>query len=399
MRQLLQCGGASGHLMHLHDDPGLSFAELKDVIRTAAEGRLERVTEKLDGMNLVFTWDGELRVARSGGDLRGGGLDAEALAEKFKDRGSVAEAFNGAFRVLHAALEALPPEERRRIFGGGSLWYSVEVIYAKNPNVINYDGNWIVFHDSPVFHAQGDGRIVRSSDAPGARLLGRWIDRMQRAITVRSWQVRGAAVVRMKKLSDGRFADAAIEAIEEAQNEAGVDDSATVGDYVLALVSQRAEMLDLPAATAAAVAARVAGSPGAPKLPDIKKTVDQAAYRRIAGFVQAGPELVRSAVAPLELAIHGFAVEVLRGVHSTLVGNPSAEVQRLRAAVARAIKASEGSPGSATLERQVRKLGPLDNISSSMEGIVFIYKGNAYKFTGSFAPMNQILGLLRYGRR
>ena len=31
------------------------------------------------------------------------------------------------------------------------------------------------------------------------------------------------------------------------------------------------------------------------------------------------------------------------------------------------------------------------------EGIVFKYKGKVYKFTGAFAPINQILGSLKFG--
>ena len=30
------------------------------------------------------------------------------------------------------------------------------------------------------------------------------------------------------------------------------------------------------------------------------------------------------------------------------------------------------------------------------EGLVFKYKGNIYKFTGAFAPINQILGSLKF---
>jgi hypothetical protein len=30
------------------------------------------------------------------------------------------------------------------------------------------------------------------------------------------------------------------------------------------------------------------------------------------------------------------------------------------------------------------------------EGIVFVYKGNTYKLTGAFAPLNQILGLMYF---
>jgi hypothetical protein len=46
----------------------------------------------------------------------------------------------------------------------------------------------------------------------------------------------------------------------------------------------------------------------------------------------------------------------------------------------------------------MEKLKSLENITSPVEGVVFIYKGNAYKFTGSFAAANQILGLFKYSR-
>jgi hypothetical protein len=38
------------------------------------------------------------------------------------------------------------------------------------------------------------------------------------------------------------------------------------------------------------------------------------------------------------------------------------------------------------------------HLSSAVEGFAFSYKGVIYKFTGKFAPVNQILGLFKYGR-
>jgi hypothetical protein len=32
-----------------------------------------------------------------------------------------------------------------------------------------------------------------------------------------------------------------------------------------------------------------------------------------------------------------------------------------------------------------------------MEGIVFKYGGKVYKLTGAFAPVNQLLGITKYG--
>jgi len=42
-------------------------------------------------------------------------------------------------------------------------------------------------------------------------------------------------------------------------------------------------------------------------------------------------------------------------------------------------------------------MGGFDTIVP-IEGIVFTYGGNTYKLTGSFAPVNQILGVLKYAR-
>ena len=133
----------------------------------------------------------------------------------------------------------------------------------------------------------------------------------------------------------------------------------------------------------------------------IKKVVPPDAYQNVNTFVKSSPALLKRMVTPIESAIHDFAVEVLRGLHSVLVNDNDDEVRRLRQQVASAVKAIESSgdvKAMDTLQKQMQKLGSLENIASAMEGIVFVYKGNTYKFTGSFAPANQILGLFRYRR-
>ena len=53
----------------------------------------------------------------------------------------------------------------------------------------------------------------------------------------------------------------------------------------------------------------------------------------------------------------------------------------------------------AVLQQQIERLEDIgvDNIVPS-EGLVFIYNGKPYKFTGAFAPVNQILGMLKFQR-
>ena len=46
---------------------------------------------------------------------------------------------------------------------------------------------------------------------------------------------------------------------------------------------------------------------------------------------------------------------------------------------------------------RLKALGGLNSIIPS-EGVTFMFKGKVYKYTGAFAPVNQILGMLRFTR-
>ena len=50
------------------------------------------------------------------------------------------------------------------------------------------------------------------------------------------------------------------------------------------------------------------------------------------------------------------------------------------------------------LKQQLEKLNSIGGLGKivPVEGIVFKYKGNTYKFTGAFAPVNQIFGLVSF---
>jgi hypothetical protein len=104
-------------------------------------------------------------------------------------------------------------------------------------------------------------------------------------------------------------------------------------------------------------------------------------------------------VRPIEFAINDFAVDLLRGLKSTLISDNDAEVARLREEVANVISKIEkvGDPKAmSVLSEQMHRLRSISNITTPVEGVVFFWKGDAYKFTGSFSSLNQILGLFRY---
>jgi len=392
-------GGAYGHLMHLHEDRDLTFNDLERIVRKAEAGRLDLCTEKTDGMNLVFTWDEashSARIARSAGDIKRGGMDAAALSARFADRSPwVKGTFQSALGALSLALWSVPLEERARVFEGGSRWYSLEVIDDSCPNVIRYDVHRsnIVFHPHGSFSLAPSGVVIAHTEAPGVQLLSEQLG----GLMINGWFFHGPQQVTVRCPDDGPGDKAFVElGMLLAQH--GLRGEATIGDFLLAGARRVSAGFGLEPAVTEMIASRMSGHPSAPSLVRIKARVPAAAYP----FVKASVELEeRALVRPLEKVIHEFAVFLLHGMRSAMIIDHDLEVCRLRHTVEGAIEAVEARGNDRAkqlLWAQLSKLGTTRGITSSAEGIVFRHGGRAYKMTGNFSPVNQILGLVRYGR-
>ena len=155
-------GGAYGHMSHPFDDKDLTFGDLKKIIELGLGGQLNRednVTEKTDGQNLMISWrDGKLIAARNKGHLKNRGktaLDIKGVESKFKGRGDIRNAFVYAMRDLSKAVGSLSEKQRFKVFGEGSKFMSLEVMWPASENVVNYDITEIVFHGSMEYDESG----------------------------------------------------------------------------------------------------------------------------------------------------------------------------------------------------------------------------------------------------
>jgi len=83
---------------------------------------------------------------------------------------------------------------------------------------------------------------------------------------------------------------------------------------------------------------------------------------------------------------------------SVLTANPNAAIRSMKdrlKSTAERVRQSGDKSLISKLKQELERLNSLggkDKIVPN-EGIVFVYKGNTYKLTGTFAPLNQILGL------
>ncbi|HAI39966.1 MAG TPA: hypothetical protein DCM40_18650, partial [Maribacter sp.] len=102
-----------------------------------------------------------------------------------------------------------------------------------------------------------------------------------------------------------------------------------------------------------------------------------------------------------ELLFFELGAEVLKNVEGFLAANPDKAIQNIRKQVAAAVKHVRKGGDLKNINRLKAQLEKIQGIGGfktivPSEGLVFIYKGNTYKLTGAFAPINQITGMLYF---
>ena len=400
-------GGVAGHMSHLYDNPSLKFSQMMDIFKAAANGELEG-TEKTDGQNLFVGYnvaEGKAKAARNKSNVRQGGLDAAGLAQKFAGRGTVEQAFNEAFQTFELAAQSLPRKTQREVFGDGVnniVFYNAEIQDPRNANVVNYDTKLLNIHR--VGHFAVDlktGEILDIDVGPSAVKLESSLDQMQRAIANQEFKVQMNAIRRLEGLSDDRHLNYALDRLNRILDDAGISDNQTVGDYVVArLLPVIRNQVSLPEEKENMLIKKLLGIKGI-HIRLIKKDLNPTQTQAINMLISNSKAIVQNAIQPLEDIVHDFAVEMIRDLKSAFILDQEPEVKRLQAETEQAIKGIEASGNEEAMEilrKQMQKLKTIENVSTAAEGFVFDYDGYTYKFTGNFAPMNQLLGLFKYGR-
>jgi len=426
-KDLLLEGGAAGHMNHLYDNGDLTFAKMKEIFSAAAEGKLEG-TEKTDGQNLMISYsvhDGRAKGVRNKTEIKGGGLTPEQLAAKFADRANPAlkDTFKDALKAFERAIQGLSHEEQVDLFGEDTnIYYNAEVMDPRTPNVISYDTKTLVIHRAG--HADFDRQTGERRDTDLSQKSAKLEDIISNAqdrLKGEEYGVQVNAIKRLKALSNNKPLNSAISKLNSVMSSVNyligdtglsLGDNSTISEFMMARVyilinsildREITSIGKVDPVAKMNIAKRILGVKGI-KITDIAKklTPEQKNYVKDNVLNQASmSNILKTAISPVEMVVSDFAAEMLKGLESAFILDNSKEVQRLRAEVNSAIGAiqsSENEEAMRILNTQLKKLKSADNVTATAEGFVFDYDGVTYKFTGNFAPVNQILGLFKYGR-
>ncbi len=402
-------GGVAGHMAHLSEDTDLTFNEIVSILSKVANADIKNATEKVDGQNLFLTVDasGEVKTARNSGDVKKGGMTTDEYISKW--RGHPAEnAFTNGFKAVSASLRKLSPEDIEAIFANGQRYVNMEIMYPKNPNIILYSAPNVVLHGLQYFGEEEETAEMRILTKQKFSKLASLIDGAVEEVGSEQWSVNGPKIVALKKLADGSALEDVTSKVESFASPVGMD--ATVGDYVEQVVRKYADQVDMPADVADKLVALMLDPDEAKSqgitVVSLKKGLPKELQSVVSklGAKTNSRKYIASVLQPLEIAISDFAIEVLRGVKSYFVSDNDQEVQRMRAeleqsiAYLKALQSSGDVKMGELIDKQLSKLGKIENLASSMEGIVFEYPPGSdkiYKLTGAFAMANQIIGRAR----
>ena len=395
-------GALGGHMAHLHESLELTFQELSDILASVANAEVE-ATEKVDGQNLFLTVDssGAVRTARNATDLKKGGMTPEEFASKWA--GHPAEgAFTKGFEAIKQALDVMGSDVQD-LFAGGSRYVNMEVMYPGNPNLIVYDAGSVVLHNFNTFDPTGNP--VDDPDATSAfQEFSTALDAAEAQVDGETWTVWGPVAVQLERLASEEPLSEVLAAIQSIAAPVGMD--ATIEDLAELRLRATAEAGGLPSDRINEVIDAAFDRPGKKKVTAIKKGLPKDQQKLVSQLSTKSNAYtaIAAALRPLELAINDFAIEVLRGMESFFVSNTDTELQRQRSELQGAIKhlqqlASSGDEKVGYLvDKQLEKLKSIEDVASTMEGIVFEYppgSGELKKLTGTFAMANQLVGAAR----
>jgi hypothetical protein len=402
---LIMEGGAYGHMNHPFDvQMNLTFADLKNIVKQALNGKLELAREKTDGQALAISWvNGRLVAARNKSHLKSMGKDAMGVQDvisKFAGRGSVSDAFTFAIKDLESAVRGLSDTDKKSIFKDGKCFMNCEIIYPENTNVVPYGTSLLVFHGTMEYNESGDA--VGENPAAGAKLAA--MVKKINADVQSKFTIQGPPIQKLPVNKDLKAKQSVYLAmISKLQSEFGLTDKNGVADYHQAwwrqFIDKNAPSLDEQQKIG--LVKRWAFGDKSFRLADIKDTKLKAWADQTDKKDQA--KITKDNLLKFEEIFLGVGADVLSFMTSVLTANPDAAKQqmvgRLETAIA-SIRATGDAKNLAKLEIELARLNALGGFDKIVpnEGIVFTYKGATYKLTGAFAPLNQILGIFTFSR-
>lgn len=409
-------GGAYGHLSHPFEDKGLTFGDIKEICNLTINGLFttdNMVAEKTDGQNLMVCWkNNRLVAARNKSHYRNKGenaLSKEDIAE-FLGKGkpdALKQAWIDALSDLENALSHCNQSELEKMFRDGERFMSMEVICPEAEQTIPYGSSMIVFHGWKEYDMEGNEIMEDKMSAKIiAKLIGD-VDQQQQ----KRFLIRGPQEYDIKPFEDHeeRYKNYIDRINKIMSRNSAYTDETNLNDFVLSetkafLLKEIPELNDVEWGTVTLdnIAANVSGVNKSVNIRTIKNFLKPypGVGEKVYAF-QQNSKFKNMILRPIISLFMDLGLDTCRNIRKLLAANLTEASAKLRKKYLDAINRirKEGTDEDiAYMEEQLAILSDPSQLENLLptEGITFLYKNKLYKLTGYFQVLNNICGYFKY---
>lgn len=395
-------GGASGHMAHPYDYTEFTLRDLKGLIRNLFSGKIEDITEKIDGTNIQATMNqqGQVVFIRNKTDLNSelGGMTIDDMAKKWEAKPSVAKTFLTAGHIITEVFEQIGP----KFFNPSDskkLVLNCECVTEGKTNVLYYNSSQVDFHDIWVYEKNEEGKWENTD------VTKTGLDTIQKACEkVDNAQITPKLIIKVQKDSE-EILVSFIKKLDRIFKDANCKEQSTVDDWkfsrFLSYCKEHQEWTYWVLKSEEGTRLLYRRWFYDDKSVNIKKICEL--YTEDANNVRSVDKKeykkwVSSVMEPLDnffIELGNSIIELCDGI---LNQDGKADiVKKLKNDLEEVVSEIELTGDDEANQKMAKQLTRLEGIGlNATEGIVFRYKGKLMKCTGSFAPLNQLLGMKKF---
>lgn len=394
-------GGQFGHLNNIWDVGNLTTEKLVDIVNKSINLNFGKADLKLDSVAMSFTVraDGKVVGSRNKGQTKNfgeNGLDVNAMAAKFKGH-QLEFAYTWTIRNLQDAINHLSAAQKKKIFNDGHNWMAVEVLGWGASNIIDYGGVKELTLLGTIEHDK-DGNKVGHVNKDNAKVLDGML-RQKSAEQQSKFAIKNVPTVSFDAIKNGKKLKSKLIGQIKAIMRGSKDITHYKVNRMTDIISKTVKDSELKDAL-------------------IKRWVYMDKSFNIREIYKKWPEhkawiqktekqignIIKTFMLPLERVFLKLGAAVVSALNVFKAKDPSKTAAKLRAEFDSAVTKIKASGEEKLMKKLALELHRLEaaggkDAIAPEEGITFFIndgKGDKtlVKLTGTFAPVNQIIGLL-----
>lgn len=430
-------GGMGGHMSHPYEVDEFTFKDLKDMINDIFNAKVEDMTEKLDGQNLFASVNkkGQTVYARNMTDMTNGGMSLQDMSDKWAENETIANSFVAGGKIIDKVFHKIKDRtiffNRFRGDADYKLWVNCEIVNPSTENVIPYGFSepHVYFHGlkSYITRHFNESKYEELKGYNEVDNEGGYSNDMEQ-LTDAVKSVENSAITNkivMKQLDSNYIVVNKLSAqLDDIAAIYDMSDNNTLKQWKSAAFKKEATkslkdiiwIYDYPDIQKM-IESRWICNTKSVKLSDIKKSAAEAMKVQNLNKQQATAmvntinstvekekvqPILKKILKPLDQYFINLGNEVIKRCKGfTNDGKELNVIYKLKEEIRKTIESVKNGSDkdlATKLNDQLNRLRLAGDKINATEGIVLKYRGKTIKLTGSFAAVNQILGMERYKR-